>query len=103
MFSKPLTTPSPHPSIVMRSPRPNPHHDIRHQVYPEPHVVPLMPMTKDQNQHPGKNSPQHSRPRLRDKKPPHVDPPDKQRKPGKKQAQNKEPDRDPVRQRQYWT
>jgi hypothetical protein len=71
-------------------------------VYPEPQVETLMGMDKDQDQHPWKQSPQHGSPGLRDKEPPHVDPSDKQRKPGQKQAQNKEPNRNSVRQRQYW-
>jgi hypothetical protein len=97
-----LGTPSPQPSLVVRSPRSTPYQDRGHQMYPEPHVEPLMRMNKDQHQCPWKQSPQDSSPGLRDKEPPHVDPPNKQRKPGKKQAQNKEPDRDPVRQRPYW-
>jgi hypothetical protein len=83
---KSLGTPSPYPSTIMRSPGSAPYQDRRHQVYPEPQVEPPMRMNKDQDQHPGKKSPQHSTPRLRDKKPPHMDPSDKQRKPGKKQA-----------------
>jgi hypothetical protein len=61
-----------------------------------------MRMDKDQDQHPWKQNPQHSSPGLRDKEPPHVDPSDKQRKPGQKQATDKEPNRNSVRQRQYW-
>jgi hypothetical protein len=72
-----LGTPSPHSSIVVRSPGSTPHQDGRHQVYPEPQVEPLMRMNKDQDQHPRKTSPQHRSPGLRDKKPPHVDPSDK--------------------------
>src|SRR5271155_3939658 len=96
-----LDLPSSYPSIVVRSPGSTPYQDRGHQVYPEPQVVPLMRMNKNQDQHPWKQSPQHRRPGLRDKKPPQVDPSDKQRKPGQKQAQDKEPDRNPVRQRQY--
>jgi hypothetical protein len=96
-----LGTPSPHPSIFVRDSGSTPYQDRSHQVYPKPQVEPLMRMNKDQHQDPGKTSPQHGSPGLRDKEPPHVDPSDKQRKPGQKQASNKEPDRDPVRQRQY--
>jgi hypothetical protein len=72
-----LGTPSPHSSSIVRSPRPEPYHNGRRQVYPEPQVEALMSMNKDQYQHPGKKSPQHRRPRLRNKKPPHVDPSNK--------------------------
>jgi len=81
-----LGTPSPHPSIVVRNPGSTPDHDRSHQVYIEPQVEPLMRMNKDQDQHPWKKSPHHSSPGLRDKEPPHVDPSDKQGKPGQKQT-----------------
>jgi hypothetical protein len=81
-----LSTPSSHPSIVVRNPRSTPYQDRSHQVYPEPQVEPLMRMNQYQDQHPWKTSPQHSSPGLRDKEPPHVDPSDKQGKPGQKQT-----------------
>jgi hypothetical protein len=45
-----------------------------------------MGMNKNQHQHPGKKSPQNGSPRLWDEEPPHVDPSDKQGKPGQEQA-----------------
>jgi hypothetical protein len=72
-----LGSPSPQSSVVVIRAGSTPYHDGRYQVYPEPHVEPMMRMNKDQHQYPGKKNPQNGSKWLRDKKPPHVDPTDK--------------------------
>src|ERR1700733_9756751 len=72
-----LDTPSPDPSVVMRNTRSTPYQYCSQQVYPKPQIEPIMRMNKDQDQHPGKKNPQHGSQGPRDRKPPHMDPPDK--------------------------
>ena len=75
-----------------------PYQEGRYQVNPEPKRESKVGVNKYKDQHTGEKRPQYRRPWLRNEEPPHVDPSDKEREPGKKKAQDKKPQRYAVMQ-----